>query len=367
MILQKLITQPNVLAQSGNELVTGTQNKVLLVVAGHIAARHASSNFLDPIMGINTHIVIKRRGDVFLEEVEEVFAGLDQNNIDRIITIGGGSVIDLAKCILDKLLLQGQPKPQFIAIPTTAGSGSEATCFAVYYDNKVKYSLDKPALLPDLAILDHSFLETLTADQIAISGIDALAHAVESFWNINATDESKAISKKVISRILKHLPAAVENTDRAESLGVLSESAYLAGKAINITRTTGGHALSYYLSGEFGISHGQAVAIFLPVLLMYNANVNKDNCNHPGGQQVVLTSIDELNTLFTCANATASTQFLQTFIRRIGLSATLTELSLNQEGLIERIVENVNFQRFNNNPVMFNKTELISLCKNLIQ
>lgn len=366
MIQQKLITQTDFLAQPGNELSSGNHNNVLLVIAGHIAARHAATSFLDPLMGTTSQIVVKKRGDVSLEEVEEVYAGLDHQGIDRIITIGGGSVIDLAKCLLNRLLLQGEPKPQFIAVPTTAGSGSEATCFAVYYHNKVKYSLDKPALLPDIAILDHSFLQTLSADQIAISGIDAMAHAVESFWNINATDESKGICRKVISTILTALPAAIENRDRTEFLSSLSEASYLAGKAINITRTTGGHALSYYLSGEFGISHGQAVAIFLPVLLLYNAGVNPDNCNHPGGPQAVYDSIEELNALFNCSNAEQSSEFLQSFIRKTGLAATLTELSLSQEGLIERIVQHVNFQRFNNNPVKFNESALISLCKKLI-
>ncbi|MGN6419249.1 MAG: iron-containing alcohol dehydrogenase [Pseudobacter sp.] len=366
MIRQKLITQTDFLARPVNELLTGTQNKVLLVIAGHIAARHAASNLLAPLLGANTQIAVKKRGDVSLDEVEEVYAGLDPNNLDRIITIGGGSVIDLAKCLLNKLLLQDQSRPQFIAVPTTAGSGSEATCFAVYYDKKVKYSLDKPSLLPDIAILDHGFLQSLSADQIAISGIDAMAHAVESYWNINATDESKEICQKVISTILTALPAAIESADRLEFLSSLSEASYQAGKAINITRTTGGHALSYYLSGEYGISHGQAVAIFLPVLFMYNAGANPDNCNHPGGPKAVHDSIDELNSIFNCSTADESCKFLQSFIRRIGLAATLHELSLNDEGLIERIVKNVNFQRFNNNPVMFNESALISLCKNLI-
>lgn len=367
MIRQQLIIQENFLARSGNEWITGANDKVLLVIAGHIAARHASSHFLDPLLGASHQFVVKQKGDVTLEEVEEVFAGLDKNNIESIIAIGGGSVIDLAKCLLDRLLLQGQKKPRFIAIPSTAGSGSEATCFAVYYHNKVKFSLDKPHLLPDIAILDHSFLQTLSANQIAVSGIDALAHAVESFWNINATEESKELSRKVIATILVQLPAAVENPDRSPMLRALSEASYLAGKAINLTRTTGGHALSYYLSGAFGISHGQAVAIFLPVLFKYNADVSADNCNHPGGPQAVLASIGELNKLFNSSGATESCRFLQNFIRQTGLAATLGELSLDQEGLIESIVKNVNFQRFNNNPVMFNESELISLCKNLIQ
>ena len=134
--------------------------------------------------------------------------------------------------------------------------------------------------LPDIAILDPQLSSTLPPRQTAISGIDALSQAIESFWSVHATDNSRLLAKEAIVTLIEYLPQGVH----APTLQIREKllwASHLSGQAINMTRTTGPHALSYFLSAHYKILHGQAVALFLPVFFLYNSSVNESNCNHP--------------------------------------------------------------------------------------
>ncbi|WP_341768574.1 iron-containing alcohol dehydrogenase, partial [Escherichia coli] len=130
---------------------------------------------------------------------------------EAIVAVGGGKVMDFAKGIIHEW-----DKPAFfLAVPTTAGSGSEATPFAVFYSGSEKVSLDRPSLLPQMVILDASMVKNLSTQQRAISGADAFCQCIESLWNIKRTDASEGFAAQGLKKLHQHLPAFVKSTDAA--------------------------------------------------------------------------------------------------------------------------------------------------------
>ncbi|MCW3072954.1 MAG: putative alcohol dehydrogenase [Flaviaesturariibacter sp.] len=260
---------------------------------------------------------------------------------DSIVAIGGGRTIDFGKVLLYHLPT-GSVKPYFIAVPTTAGSGSEATSFAVIYKQGVKYSLDHPRLLPDLVLLDPILLEGLSTYQKAVSGIDAMAQCIESIWNKNANPESLAYAEKGLEILWNKLPSFVKG-DSSIAPGI-AEGAYLSGKAINITKTTGPHALSYYLTSNYGVDHGQAVATFLPLFFAYNFEDVTDEITN-SRRQLIYQILNLKNQ--------DGVEHIKKFIRGLGLSINLEDFGIPKD-VVPEIIASVNGERFNNNPVAFN-------------
>jgi len=194
-------------------------------------------------------------------DVNDVMDGIalfEKSGCDFIISIGGGSAIDVAKGIKMLDLCQA-PRARSLAIPTTAGTGSESTCFAVLYKDGEKLSVEHKNIMPEYVILDADFLASLPVYQKKCALLDALCQGIESMWAKGKTDESKAYAKSAINAIY-------ENTDGylAGEQGYaqrMLQAANLAGKAINIGKTTAAHAMSYGISGMFGLPHGHAVAL----------------------------------------------------------------------------------------------------------
>ncbi len=197
-----------------------------------------------------------------------------ESGCDSLISVGGGSSIDTAKAIKALLqdpaekaaknqLTEGTDLPH-IAIPGTAGTGSEATQFAVVYADGRKVSLDHEKLLPDGVILDASLLDTLPDYHRKACALDALCHGIESFWSRAATDDSRVHAFLAILGVLDNLKAYLAGDPHAAE--EMLDASYQGGKAIQMTRTTAAHAMSYQLTKHFGIAHGHACMITLPAL-----------------------------------------------------------------------------------------------------
>ena len=208
---------------------------------------------------------------------------------DTVIAVGGGNVIDTAKAI--SFLSAQSQSPEYViensarasekgrplvAIPTTSGSGSEATHFAVVYSGISKFSLASDAILPDAAIVDPELTYSLTPYQTAVSGIDAFCQAIESIWATGSDEESTKYAEESAELSYNNLLNAVSSPD-AVSRRNMSRASNLAGKAINISKTTAPHAVSYTMTSVYGIPHGQAVCITLGEFLKYSPAVNPEN------------------------------------------------------------------------------------------
>jgi alcohol dehydrogenase class IV len=336
----------------------------LLVITGSHFEKDKSLLPARPVWEPFKHTLYIKKGiNVTFEEIDLAYAIYDKSNVQAILAIGGGSVMDLAKGIIYRdIQKQMIKKPLFIAVPTTAGSGSEATCIAVVYDNKVKQSLENQRLMPDIAILDPRLTSKLPPRQTAISGIDAFAQAIESFWSIHATDNSKSLAREAIITLMEYLPQAVHSPTPMIREKVLWAS-HLAGKAINMTRTTGPHALSYFLSAHHDIPHGQAVGLFLPLFFLYNSTVSENNSNHPDGPATVVQSFKELNSILQVGTSEEAMQFIRRFMMDLGLATSLKDLGLDKPAILEHLLDEVNQQRFKNNPVLFSKDALLSLFR----
>ncbi len=202
---------------------------------------------------------------------------------DGILALGGGSVIDTAKLIgariarpkkpLNKmkgLLKIRKPLPFLVAVPTTAGSGSEVTLTAVVSDseNKTKYTINDHVLIPKAALLDASLTTGLPAFYTATTGMDALTHAVEAYLNkISNTPETKRHAKEAVRLVFKHLQEAYNHPDNEEAReGMLKASMY-AGLAFRRAYVGYVHALSHALGGAYDLPHGYANAVLLPHVL----------------------------------------------------------------------------------------------------
>ena len=312
-------------------------------------------------------------------KVEDVVRGIDKFkkfNPDLVVAVGGGSVIDMAKAvnllaaqtgkpeeyIIGKKEIQNQGK-KLIALPTTFGSGSETTCFAVVYIDKVKYSLTHKYLLPDYALIAPELTFNLPKKIAAESGADALAQAIESYWSVNSTNQSKKYSREAIRLIVGNLSAAVNKLDK-EARAAMCRAAHLAGKAINISQTTACHALSYPMTSYFGAPHGQAAVLTLPALLVYNSQIEEKNNLDKRGAKYVKKTMAGLIKALGARNVEQAKKKIDNLIREIGLKTKLSELGIGVNGQ-KIILENINLERMKNNPRKLDKKEIEKILINL--
>lgn len=294
------------------------------------------------------------------------------------LAIGGGTTIDLMKLVtatappeppeppdrprndLIDVLTGRAPAArvggQFIAVPTTAGTGSEATHFAVVYVDGSKYSVQDATLLPDVAVLDAGLTESLPPKVAAHTGLDALCQAIESLWSVHSTQQSRAWSSEALDLAWRNLPRVVHQPDANARRDMLT-AAHLAGRAINISKTTAAHAMSYALTFAHGVPHGAAVALNIPALLRFNADVTDDNCADPRGPAHVRQTIEQIQTILGCASPDAARDALTDMIANVGCPTRLSQVNVTGEAQIDSLVEQVNEQRLANNPRRITATE----------
>lgn len=307
---------------------------------------------------------------------EDVLNGVNlfsSSSYDIIIAIGGGSVIDMAKLInvfsnIDEKhhlnVINGSSNDltvstPLIAVPTTSGSGSEATHFAVMYHNDNKCSIAGKQIMPDVAFLNDEFISTQNAYLKSCTGLDALAQAIESYWSVQSTFESRKYAEESIRLLLDNLEYSVNNNNQ-ESNKNLSYASYLAGKAINISKTTFCHAVSYSITNHYGIPHGHAVFMTLPETLRYNYNINKDNCNDKRGHVFVKKNMEELLNLLGSNDIIDTVSNLRNLVKRIGVNISFKDNNISNTDL-DFIFNNINKQRLLNNPRMIDVKEIKEL------
>lgn len=308
-----------------------------------------------------------------LPDVAKALGAFRGANCDALLAVGGGSCLDLAKLVSVLSVNEGDAADivrggrkelrkgsSIVAVPTTAGSGAEATPFAVAYIGKTKYSLSDPALLPDYVIVDPELTYSLSPRQTAISGMDALSQAIESLWSVNSTEESCSYASNAIALAVENLEKAVHNPSPAER-HAMSHAANLAGRAISVTRTTAPHALSYTMTSQFGVPHGHAVAMTLGEMLVYNSQVQQDDVIDPRGVDHVKGAIDHINRLLGMPDASASRFRLANLMNSIGLSTRLSELGIESPDERQLLADTVNVERLNNNPRRLSREDILNV------
>jgi len=294
-----------------------------------------------------------------LEDLKKGIEAFKKGQFDCIVAIGGGSVLDMAKLIsvfahqahsIEDLLKDNQKindkKTSLLAIPTTAGTGAEATAFSVLYVDKVKYSIASKTMLPDTVYLSSEFLKGANKYLTACTGADAFSQAIESIWSINTNATSQEYALKAVDIIWKHLKNAVNNNDKKSKAKML-EASYLAGKAINISKTTAPHAISYAFTSYYGLPHGHAVSLSLPYFFEFNCNISNTDCIDPRGMDRVLLRLEKLLNVLGLDKNNVKGE-LSDFFTSVGLENNIS--SLINDFKASLVLDNVNIQRLKNNP-----------------
>ncbi len=211
----------------------------------------------------------------------EVFTS---NKCDSIVVVGGGSAMDCAKMIGAMFVNEGKTVedlkgilkvkkviPFLIAVPTTAGTGSETTLAAVIVNEEThhKYAINDPHLIPKFAILDPSLLTNLPPHITSTTGMDALTHAVEAFIGHSNTKQTKQVAIKAVKLIYENLYQSFKDGKNLEARNNMQEASYLAGVAFTRAYVGYVHAIAHAMGGKYNIPHGLANAIILPYVLEY--------------------------------------------------------------------------------------------------
>ena len=291
---------------------------VVLVTDGEayrLSGAEAFFNAISPDLCVRQLVV--RTPNPKVTEVQSLLDGLAGLKPSAFIAVGGGTAIDTTKLlnfavtrgvsVAEVLALEACPALlPYLAVPTTAGTGAEATRFAVCYDGETKHSIDFPEIRPSHVLILPELTATLPAYQRLSTNFDAYAQAVESLWAKGATEESRAYAQRALDYM------AAEDWPRGS---------YWAGRAIDISRTTAAHAFSYYLTSHYGIPHGHAVYMVFKYICRNNGRPDR------------IKLVPGLKTLRDLA----------------------AEKGVSWEQMVDDLFAHVNLKRLGNNPVEVKK------------
>lgn len=311
-----------------------------------------------------------------------------QMNIDAVVGLGGGSSIDMAKIVALLVAYGGHPLDYYggenqipgpiaplIAIPTTAGTGSEVTSVAVLTDveNNLKIGISDNYLRPTVALLDPVLTLGLPAYVTACSGIDALSHAIEAYTAkpsayIQAEGDilfqgsipiSDALAYRAIELIAKNLPLAVHQGSNLEARSNMLLGSLMAGMSFSNAGTAAAHALAYPIGGLVKSPHGEVTGLLLPYVMEYNATMETEKMvKISKAFDVNLDGLSEKNA------ALAASQAVLELLKEIGLPTKLTDIGIREEDIPEIAEKTLKIHRLiRNNPRVSTQRSLEELLK----
>ena len=303
---------------------------------GYIRKAGATSIVLDELPTEPTYV-----------QAQEIIEQFRETGAEMIIAIGGGSVMDIAKLasiaatddytvkdMLDQPLL-GKKQIETVLIPTTAGTGSEATPNSIVAvpEKELKVGIVNPEMMADAVILDSVMIKRLPMKIAAATGIDALAHAIECFTSNKANPFSNLFAMEALKLIFGNIEKACTDPEAMQEKDNMLIAAFYGGVAITASGTTGVHALSYPLGGKYHIAHGVANAMLLAPVMRFN----KDAC------------LDEFEQIYDAVmpaapkmgkeeKADAVLERMEQIIRSLRIPQSLAEFHV-QKGEMEALVE----------------------------
>lgn len=304
--------------------------------------------------------------------IYSVLKDLKNQRIDSIIAIGGGSIIDTAKSIsafkqidlencyelrnyiIEKKYVHNKFYIPIVAVPTTAGTGSEVTPWATVWDleNEKKYSIACEKLYPQKAIIDGSLTATLPMKLTASTGLDALTHATESYWAKASNSISRMYAVRAIEMIVKTLPDLLDDLDNHELRKNMLLASLYAGLAFSNTKTTACHSISYPLTMKYNIPHGIAVSITLGQIMRLNKEYIED--------------FEELLNAFKVKNVGEVQKFITSMYDKANIKNRLKEYGVKKEEILSIVDRSYTKGRMDNNPRYLEKQQIEKMLINLL-
>ncbi|MGL5435598.1 MAG: 1-propanol dehydrogenase PduQ [Lachnospiraceae bacterium] len=313
------------------EYLRKIRHKKLLIVCDKFMSENGGVSYVMDNLDSSNEVTLFDEAvpDPAIETVSKGLVTICRVKPDILIGFGGGSAIDTAKGILYfATVRQLIPKPRFITIPTTSGTGSEVTSAAVITDNqsRTKHLIDSEEILADVAILDPRLTLSVPPAVTANTGMDVLTHALEAYVATKANAFSDALAEKAVELLIGALLTCYQNGRNLEARTNMHEASTLAGMAFNTAGLGVNHSIAHQLGGTFHIPHGLANAILLSPVISYNC-VNHDTMQKYAQlvYKVRLVSIEESPQMAVAALKKLITSLMQLMnmpasIRETGLS-----------------------------------------------
>ena len=367
--MQVILSKENNYQDLKNYILSKNINTILLVCGKSISKLKINDFFNDLI---EDNINIYRFDDIqpnpLYESIEKGIKVYKDNHCQAIIAVGGGSIMDIAKCIklfmnmdenicyLDQQIIENDIP--FIGIPTTAGTGSEATKYAIIYYNHEKVTVTHESSIPEAVLFDNSVLNSLPIYQKKATMLDALCHAIESMWAVKANEESQKYAYDAIKLVFDNFEGYLNNEDLANKN--MLKAANIAGKAINITSTTAGHALCYKLTSLYGLAHGHSVGLVISGLFPYVLD-HLDDYNDLRGKNYLINSLNKI------AKAMNKDNYIQACENYLDLYNKLAlPYPQAKESDLDILLSSVNMSRLSNNPVKLDEKDIKNIYTNIL-
>tara|TARA_B100000989_G_scaffold55108_2_gene37068 strand:- start:970 stop:2094 length:1125 start_codon:yes stop_codon:yes gene_type:complete len=354
-------------------LINSKKVKKIFFLSGEISfVRSGAKRYFKSILKKKeVFYFFKKNKYVEIKELIKLIRLIKNFKPDLIIAVGGGSVLDYAKLannldnddlesrIIKKKSLSFKKKTKLLAIPTTAGSGSEVTSSGVVYVNRIKYSIEDIKMVPDYFFLFPKFVINANSKIRAASALDGIAQSIESIISLKSNHESLKYSLKSLDIFTKNINNYFENNNNKNTIKMCIAS-NLAGKAINISRTTAPHAVSYPFTSHYGIDHGHAVILTLKNFLNFNyKNIDKSISNfslHKRYQEIFKVTKSQ--------NIKGLNLFLDEIINKSKVITNYKKLGINIDKFSNVILREVNLQRLANNPLKLGKKDIKNIILN---
>lgn len=354
----KLVTGQTALQYLVQALVDAKATKLLIVSDAGVVNSGTLQYVLD-LCTVEYSIFADVKPEPEFSQVQDCIDVYHQNNCDAVLAVGGGSALDIAKCVAaladqpgsikdfigtDKIKSRNIP---LIVIPTTSGTGSEVTNIAILSDteNQMKQGIVSDCLLPDVAIVSPLMSVSCPASVTAASGIDALVHALEAYISLNHSDITDALAIQTIQLIVEYLPQAYALPTNLIAREKMATASLMGGLAFGNAGVGAVHALAYPLGAKYKLPHGVSNALMLPHVLKWNVLGCAERLSHIAQLLKLGTSQNHQE------NAESLVEFLHKFSGQLNIPLGLRHVGITENDIPDLAAEAIKVERLlKNNP-----------------